>query len=110
MNKYLDDIGVKYLWDKATAKINEAVSGLEDKISSVYHFKGTVDDLVALKVLSEGDLEIGDTYNVKSSGMNYAWTGQKENPEYDDGWDALGGLIEIPTLSTEDIDQLLSGD
>lgn len=108
MSKYLDETGVKYLHNKITAEIGEAVSGLEDKISSVYNFKGTVDDLVALKALPEEGLKVGDTYNVKASGMNYAWTGQKESPEYDDGWDALGGLIEIPTLTTEDIDRILS--
>lgn len=108
MSKYLDETGVKYLWSKTTAKIDEAVSGLKDKISSVYNFKGTVDNLEALKALPEDGLKVGDTYNVKASGMNYAWTGQKENPEYEDGWDALGGLVEIPTLSTEDIDRILS--
>lgn len=108
MSKYLDETGVKYLHNKISAEIGEAVSGLEDKISSVYNFKGTVDDLQALKALPEEGLKVGDTYNVKSSGMNYAWTGQKESPEYDSGWDALGGLIEIPTLTTEDIDRILS--
>lgn len=108
MSKYLDETGVKYLWAKTKAHVSESVSVLEDKITSIYHWKGTVDTLEDLKALPEDDLEIGDTYNVKESGMNYGWTGDKENPAYENGWDALGGLVEIPTLTVEEIDQLLT--
>lgn len=110
MSKYLDENGVKYMWDKTKAYVGEQVQDLENKVTSVYRFKGTVDDMEALKALPEESLEVGDTYNVKENGMNYVWTGQKENPDYDDGWDALGGLIEIPTLTVEDIDRILSED
>lgn len=108
MPKYLDEVGVKYLWNKTTSTIDSKVNAVKAEMTSVYRPKGSVETLNALKALPENDLKVGDVYNVKESGMNYLWTGEKENPDYDDGWDALGGMIEIPTLSTEDIDRILS--
>lgn len=108
MSKYLDETGVKYMWNKTTAKIEETASALEDKITSIYHWKGSVDTLADLKGLQEDTLQVGDVYDVKETGMNYGWTGKKEDPSYDDGWDPLGGLIEIPTLTIEDIDRILA--
>lgn len=109
MSKYLDEVGVKYMWDKTKAYVDEGINAVKSSMTSIYTFKGTVDDLEALKGLSEESLKVGDVYNVKASGMNYAWTGEKENPDYDDGWDPLGGMIEIPTLTVEDIDKIISG-
>lgn len=110
MSKYLDETGVKYMWQKTTAYIDQGVNEIKSEVASVYRPKGTVETLEALKALPEDSLKVGDVYNVKESGMNYLWTGDKENPDYDNGWDALGGLIEIPTLSIEDIDRILSED
>lgn len=110
MTKYLDETGVKFMWQKTKAYVDQASSSIENKISTVYRFKGSVENLEALKVLPEGSLQIGDVYNVKTSGMNYAWTGEKENPDYEAGWDPLGGIVEIPTLTIEEIDRLLTGD
>lgn len=108
MSKWLDEIGVKYLWNKTTATIESKINDVKSEMTSVYRPKGSVETLQALKALPEDGLKVGDVYNVKESGMNYLWTGDKENPDYDDGWDALGGLIEIPTLSIEDIDRILT--
>lgn len=108
MRKYLDETGVKYLWNKTTAKVESEISAIKSEFGSVYKWKGTVDTLDDLKALPEDDLKVGDVYNVKESGMNYGWTGEKESDKYDDGWDPLGGLIDIPTLSIEDIDRILS--
>lgn len=108
MSKYLDETGVKYMWDKTKAYVGEKVTGLAEKITSVYHWKGSVATLEDLKALPEDSLEVGDVYDVKSTKMNYGWTGDKENPDYDDGWDPLGGVFEIPTLTVEEIDQLLT--
>ena len=108
MSRYLDETGVSYLWNKTKAYVNEASAKLEGKLTSIYRYKGTVEDLAALKALPEDTLEVGDVYNVKASGMNYAWTNDKESSDYDDGWDPLGGLIEIPTLTIEEIDKILS--
>lgn len=53
------------------------------KLSAVFHYKGTVptvDDLPKSNA-------IGDTYNVNSSGANYAWTGKE--------WDKLSETIDL---------------
>lgn len=110
MSKYLDGAGLRYTWNKTKAYVEEKVAAVEGKVTSIYHWKGSVDDLEALKALPEDGLEIGDVYDVKSTGMNYAWTGKKEDPAYEDGWDPMGGIIEIPTLTTEEIDKLLLED
>lgn len=107
MSKYLDEVGVKYLWTRTKAHIESEITQIKDTFGSAYRFKGSVDDLDALKSIPHDEsLLVGDVYNVKESGMNYVWTGQ--DMEYDEGWDALGGIIEIPTLTTDDIDRLLS--
>lgn len=108
MNKYLDQTGVKYMWQKTKVYVDQGVNEIKSEISSVYRLKGTINTLTELKALPEDSLKVGDVYNVKESGMNYLWIGDKENPDYDEGWDALGGLIEIPTLTIEEIDKLLS--
>ena len=110
MSKYLDETGVKYMWQKTKAYVDEGVNGVKTEMTSVYRPKGSVETLDALKAIPEESLKVGDVYNVKESGMNYLWTGEKEDSAYDDGWDPLGGLIEIPTLTIEDIDKLLSED
>lgn len=108
MSKYLDENGIKYMWAKTKGYVGEKVSEIENRVTSIYRWKGTVDTLQDLKALPEESLEIGDVYNVKETGMNYGWTGQKENPDYDEGWDSFGGLVEIPTLTVEEIDKLLT--
>lgn len=108
MSKYLDEVGVKYLWDKTTARIKSEISDIKSEFGSVYKWKGTVETLANLKAIPEESLNVGDVYNVAETGMNYGWTGDKENPKYDEGWDPLGGLIDIPTLTPEDIDRILS--
>ena len=110
MKKYMDETGVKYMWQKTKAYVEQEVNEIKGDIVSVYRPKGTIGTLAELKALPEDNLEVGDVYNVKESGMNYLWTGDKENPDYDEGWVALGGIIEIPTLTIEDIDRLLSED
>lgn len=107
MSKYLDGVGVKYLWTRTKAHVESEISQIKNTFGSVYRFKGSVDDIDALKSIPQDEsLLVGDVYNVKSTGMNYVWTGETEN--YDEGWDALGGLVDIQTLTTDDIDQLLA--
>lgn len=108
MSKYLDDTGVKYLWNKTTAKVDSEIASVKSEMTSVYRPKGSVDTFQDLISIPEESLKVGDVYNVKESGMNYLWTGDKENDAYDEGWDPLGGLIQIPTLTIEEIDKLLS--
>lgn len=109
MSKFLDEDGVKYFWTKTKSYVDGKVDDVAKKITGVYHWKGSVETVAALKQLPTSGLEVGDVYNVKENGMNYGWTGESGNPDYEDGWDPLGGLVEIPTLTTEDIDKLMTG-
>ena len=66
------------------AKIAEATT-------TVYNYKGTVntpDDLPAGS--KQNPNKVGDTYNDKSTGMNYVWDGK--------AWDALGAVTTLATL------------
>ena len=57
---------------------------IDSKISSVYKFKGSVEDVEDLP--ADGNV-VGDVYNVIITGDNYAWT--------EDGWDKLAGDIDL---------------
>lgn len=57
---------------------------VDNKISSVYKYKGTV---ATYQDLPSQNLTIGDVYNVESDGSNYAWAGI--------AWDKLGGEIDL---------------
>lgn len=66
------------------AKIAEATT-------TVYDYKGTVDTPDDLPAGSEQNPnKVGDTYNDKSTGMNYVWDGK--------AWDALGAVTTLATL------------
>ena len=56
---------------------------INSKLVSVYKYKGTVTDVSKLPSTST----VGHVYNVSSTGMNYAWDGDK--------WDALGSEIDL---------------
>lgn len=64
-------------------------SQVDSKFTSVYIFKGSVDTVEDLP--TEGNV-IGDVWNVRKNGTNYAWTSE--------GWDALGGTAELASLTS----------
>lgn len=64
--------------------VNEALSNVNEKISSVYKYKGNVANFDALP--SSGNT-IGDVWNVLDNGTNYAWTGTE--------WDSLAGIVDL---------------
>lgn len=66
-------------------------SDVDAKISGVYHYKGSV---ATYEDLPTENVEVGDVYNITSTGMNYAWTS--------DGWDALGNLFEANNYYTKE--------
>lgn len=66
-------------------------SDVDAKISGVYHYKGSV---ATYEDLPTENVELGDVYNITSTGMNYAWTS--------DGWDALGNLFEADNYYTKE--------
>lgn len=58
------------------------------KLSSVFHYKGSVD---SFSDLPSANNVIGDTYNINSNGANYVWTGKD--------WDKLSEnavTVDIP--------------
>ena len=81
--------GKEYLLDDITGSLTEATNKIENleqrlqNISSAYIYKGTVADFSSLPTTAD----IGNVYNVKDGGMNYAWTGSE--------WDALGPTIDL---------------
>ena len=76
--------------DKATTLAGYGItdaytkSEIDSKISSVYKFKGSVEDVEDLP--ADGNT-VGDVYNVVITGDNYAWT--------EDGWDKLAGDVDL---------------
>ena len=64
-------------------------SQVDSKFTSVYIFKGSVDNVEDLP--TEGNV-IGDVWNVRKNDTNYAWTSE--------GWDALGGTAELSSLTS----------
>lgn len=54
--------------------LNSKVSSLESGIVNVYRFKGSVDSLTELTGKSKTS-QVGDVYNLKTTGMNYAFVG-----------------------------------
>lgn len=74
---------------------------VDNKISSVYKYKGSV--ATYRNLIEILDLTIGDVYNVESDGSNYAWTGTE--------WDKLGGNIDLSGYQTKiDSSHKLSSD
>lgn len=52
MSKYLDDIGVKYLWDKTIAKIESEVNAVKDEMGDLIEIPTiTIEDID--KIISE---------------------------------------------------------
>lgn len=61
---------------------------IDNKVSAVYKYKGSVATFSTLPTASR---TIGDVYNVLDTGINYAWDGTS--------WDDLGGVEALATAS-----------
>ena len=87
--------------DKSKLDAFQAASNyaLKSDISTVYKYKGSVDNYAALP---QDDNQVGDTYNLTDTGMNYVWTGT--------AWDALGQVFTISSMGTELIDSIMAGE
>lgn len=67
------------------SQVNNNFTAVNNKLTAVFHYKGTVDNVDNLP--SSGNV-VGDTYNVSSSGANYAWSGTE--------WDKLSeNVVEV---------------
>lgn len=60
--------------NKTVNTLNSKVSNLESGIVNVYRYKGSVNSLTELSGRSLGS-RVGDVYNLKTTGMNYAFVG-----------------------------------
>ena len=69
---------------------------LKSDISTVYKYKGSVDNYAALP---QDENEVGDVYNLNDTGMNYVWTGT--------AWDALGQVFTITAIDNGTIDTIM---
>lgn len=65
-------------------------SEVDNKVSSIYKYKGSVANKEALPT---ENLAIGDVYNLEDTGMNVAYTGEK--------WDELGVNIDLSSYYTK---------
>ena len=58
---------------------------VDAKVASVYTYKGTIADYATLLTLT--NMQVGDVYNLISTGENYSWTGS--------AWEPLAGTIDL---------------
>lgn len=65
-------------------------SEVDQKVSSVYKYKGSVPQQ---SNLPQSDQTVGDVYNVEDTDMNYAWDGTK--------WDPIGGIADLSSYLTK---------
>ena len=82
-------------WDNVQNKPDLA---LKSDITAMYKYRGSVTNYAALPM--DGNV-VGDVYNVKATGMNYAWDGTT--------WDALGQVFEIESITNAEIDSITAG-
>lgn len=77
---------------------NKPDVALKSDLTSVYRYKGSVENFASLPAQ---DNVTGDVWNVESTGMNYAWDGEK--------WDPLGETFEIQSITNAEIDTIVAG-
>lgn len=68
---------------------NTLLKTINNKLGTVYKYKGSVANYAALPTINE----VGDVYNTEDTGANYAWTGTE--------WDNLGGTVDLTGYYTK---------
>ena len=87
--------------DSGFATSDQIQSAVAARLVNVYTFKGSVATYDDLPDSNEPNLNIGDVYDVVSTGMNYAWNGLT--------WDSLGGqTVSIAAISNAEIDAIIN--
>lgn len=75
-----------------TLKSYATTKYVDEKVSTVYRYKGNVDNKDALP--KEGNVT-GDVWNTEDTGKNYVWSGTE--------WDDIGGVVDLaPYLTKSD--------
>lgn len=90
-------------WSDVIGKPEDLVH--KSDMVSVYKYSGTVDSYDNLPT-NLTDENYGNVYNVKDTGMNYAWAGKEAQNADANGWDPLGASFSITSITTDDIDAL----
>lgn len=90
-NVYTIEQTDKLLADKANIASVYTKQEVDEKLSAVYHYKGSV---ATVEDLPE-NAEVGDVYNVEKTGDNYAWNGT--------AWDKLAGTVDLSNYLTVDV-------
>lgn len=82
--------------------LNSKVSNLESGIVNVYRYKGSVNSLTELSGKSKGS-RVGDVYNLKTTGMNYAFVGPAQYIHIVDQHPTIDGyaIFEFAKLCSE---------
>jgi len=75
---------------------------LKTDITNVYRYKGSVASRGYLPDPEDGDPEpeVGDVYNISSTGMNVAWDGED--------WDDLGQAFDVTSITDAEIQDMMS--
>ena len=82
---------------KLDATTAESTYAKKSDVANVYKFKGSV---ATYSALPSTGVEPGWVYNVEADNMNYSWT--------EDGWDPLGALFSIESITNSEIDTILA--
>ena len=104
-DKLADAVSEEGLADYAKV---EDLNELKDSLSTVYHFRGSVETLEDLANVENP--AVGDVYNILSNGMNVGWTGEV--------WDEFGSTVdlepyildeEVQSISLEELNAIIYG-
>lgn len=76
----------------------ESTYAKKSDISNVYKWKGSK---ATYSDLPTSGNEVGDVWNVEEDNQNYGWTGTM--------WDPLGSVVEIGSITTNQIDEIVNG-
>lgn len=74
------------------AATKEELQEIAEKIAKVVEYKGAVDTVADLDEIENP--RIGDMWNVRENGHNYAWDGE--------AWDDLGGFVDLSNYWSKD--------
>lgn len=69
------------------SQVNENFEAVSNRLSSVYHVKGSVENEMSLPEIHA----VGDVYNVLDTGANYVWT--------EGGWDKLSETVDLTSIA-----------
>ena len=89
--------------DKATTLAGYGITDaytktqVDQKLIGGMHYKGSVQTVADLP--SSGN-EIGDFYNIISTGENYAWDGS--------AWDQTGSIVDLQPITNAEIDTIVA--